>query len=226
MIKAPPTTFWRRFRFIGPSLILTATLIGSGELIVTTTYGAQAGFKALWLIVAACFLKVAIQEALGRYTISSGDTSLVALNRLPRSPLGRWLGGLDLVHLRDLGCRSTGRNCLDRGGMSAADLGWCFRPLVGPLRVCCLLGHSLHRPLSGGGKNIRGAGQPLFDFHHRVGDQCSMDTIHDFLVTDPGRILLSTAACRGFCRGRQCAGSHRRRGPQRDRDYVLSLLVP
>ena len=83
MIKVPPTTFWRRFRFIGPSLILTATLIGSGELIVTTTYGAQAGFKALWLIIAACFLKVAIQESLGRYTISSGDTSLVALDRLP-----------------------------------------------------------------------------------------------------------------------------------------------
>ncbi|MBI82804.1 MAG: iron transporter [Planctomycetaceae bacterium] len=90
MIKAPPTTFWQRFRFIGPSLILTATLIGSGELIVTTTYGAQTGFKALWLIVAACFLKVAIQEALGRYTISSGDTSLVALNRLPGP---RWRAG-------------------------------------------------------------------------------------------------------------------------------------
>ena len=90
MIKAPPTTFWRRFRFIGPSLILTATLIGSGELIVTTTYGAQAGFKALWLIIAACFLKVAIQEALGRYTISSGDTSLVALDRLPGP---RWGAG-------------------------------------------------------------------------------------------------------------------------------------
>ena len=90
MIKAPPTTFWRRFRFIGPSLILTATLIGSGELIVTTTYGAQAGFKALWLIIAACFLKVAIQESLGRYTISSGDTSLVALDRLPGP---RWGAG-------------------------------------------------------------------------------------------------------------------------------------
>ena len=90
MIKAPPTTFWRRFCFIGPSLILTATLIGSGELIVTTTYGAQAGFKALWLIIAVCFLKVAIQEALGRYTISSGDTSLVALNRLPGP---RWGAG-------------------------------------------------------------------------------------------------------------------------------------
>ena len=82
-IKDPPRTFWKSFRFLGPSLILTATLVGSGELIVTTRFGAEAGYAALWVILCACVLKVAIQEALGRYTISSGQTALSMLDSLP-----------------------------------------------------------------------------------------------------------------------------------------------
>src|SRR5262245_9570196 len=79
----PPVSFFQRLRFLGPSLVLTASLVGSGELIVTTILGAKVGFVALWLIIASCVGKVAIQEALGRYTISSGETSLQAFDRLP-----------------------------------------------------------------------------------------------------------------------------------------------
>lgn len=79
----PPASFFQRLRFLGPSLVLTASLVGSGELIVTTILGAKLGFVALWIIIACCVGKVAIQEALGRYTISSGETSLQAFNRLP-----------------------------------------------------------------------------------------------------------------------------------------------
>ncbi len=81
--RNPPTSFSNRLRFLGPSLILTASLVGSGELIVTTTLGAKLGFVALWFIIASCVLKVAMQEALGRYTIASGNTTLRALNQLP-----------------------------------------------------------------------------------------------------------------------------------------------
>lgn len=83
LIRNAPTSFLQRLRFIGPSLIITATLVGSGELLATTTFGAKAGFVSLWLIVGACLVKVALQEALGRYTISSGDRTLTALSRLP-----------------------------------------------------------------------------------------------------------------------------------------------
>jgi Mn2+/Fe2+ NRAMP family transporter len=79
----PPASWFQRLRFLGPSLVLTASLVGSGELIVTTILGAKLGFVALWIIVVSCVGKVAIQEALGRYTISSGETSLQAFNRLP-----------------------------------------------------------------------------------------------------------------------------------------------
>ena len=83
LTRDPPTTFWGRFRHIGPSLILTATLVGSGELIITTSLGAELGFIALWIVVGSCLLKVAVQEALGRFVISSGETSLATLHRLP-----------------------------------------------------------------------------------------------------------------------------------------------
>lgn len=82
-ILQPPEKLWGRFLFIGPSLVLTATLVGSGELIITTTFGAQAGFTGLWLIVGACFLKVAMQESLGRYAISESETGLQILDRIP-----------------------------------------------------------------------------------------------------------------------------------------------
>ncbi len=82
-IIAPPQTFFQRLRFIGPSLILTGSIVGSGELIVTTTLGAKMGFVALWLIIISCAVKVIVQEEIGRYTISSGESSLEAVNHIP-----------------------------------------------------------------------------------------------------------------------------------------------
>ena len=82
-ILAPPTSFWKKLRFLGPSLIITGSIVGSGELIVTTTLGAQMGFVALWLIILSCGLKVIIQEEIGRYAIVTGETTLEAANRVP-----------------------------------------------------------------------------------------------------------------------------------------------
>ena len=82
-IIAPPQTFLQRLRFIGPSLILTGSIVGSGELIVTTTLGAKMGFVALWLIIISCAVKVIMQEEIGRYAISSGESALEAVNRVP-----------------------------------------------------------------------------------------------------------------------------------------------
>ena len=69
------------------------TIVGSGELIATTTLGAQAGYSALWVVVISCLIKPVIQGELGRYTIATGETGLEALNHLPGLRLGRinWL---------------------------------------------------------------------------------------------------------------------------------------
>jgi len=68
---------------LGPGLIISANIVGSGELIVTTQLGAKAGFALLWFIIFSCLIKVFVQIELGRYAVSEGVTTLVALDRLP-----------------------------------------------------------------------------------------------------------------------------------------------
>ncbi len=67
---------------IGPGIILAGTIVGSGELLLTTGLGATEGFKFLWLILFSCVIKVFVQIELGRYAISSGKPTLGALNSL------------------------------------------------------------------------------------------------------------------------------------------------
>ncbi len=82
-IREPPVGFKATLRFLGPSFILIGSIVGSGELILTTSLGAQVGFAGLWFILFSCVVKTIVQAELGRYTISSGDTCLEAFNRLP-----------------------------------------------------------------------------------------------------------------------------------------------
>lgn len=87
-ICEPPATLWAALRKIGPGIILAGTIVGSGELILTTGLGAKHGFVFLWLILFSCVIKVFVQIELGRYAISSGKPTLGALNELPGR--GRW----------------------------------------------------------------------------------------------------------------------------------------
>ncbi len=64
-------------------MIIAASIVGSGELIVTTKLGADVGFTLLWFIVLGCLIKVGVQIELGRFVISSGQTTLQALDSLP-----------------------------------------------------------------------------------------------------------------------------------------------
>ena len=82
-VEAPPSAFGAILRRIGPGMILCASIVGSGELIATTTLGAQAGFVALWVILLSCFIKPIIQVEMARYTIATGETGLESFNRLP-----------------------------------------------------------------------------------------------------------------------------------------------
>lgn len=80
---APPTTFAGRLRHLGPAFIITATIVGSGELIVTPKLGASVGFSLLWFIVCGCALKVFVQIELARTAIATGQSTLAALDKLP-----------------------------------------------------------------------------------------------------------------------------------------------
>ncbi len=91
-IQEPPTNLWAALRKIGPGIILAGTIVGSGELILTTALGAKHGFVFLWLILFSCVIKVFVQIELGRYAISSGKPTLGALyNISSRAAVGRRL---------------------------------------------------------------------------------------------------------------------------------------
>ena len=51
-----PTTFNGIRKQLGPGLIISANIVGSGELIVTTKLGADVGFIMLWFIILGCLI--------------------------------------------------------------------------------------------------------------------------------------------------------------------------
>jgi manganese transport protein len=82
-VRPAPTTLRGALRELGPGLIITGSIVGSGELIVTTGVGASAGFTMLWLVVLGCLVKVFVQIELGRHAITSGTTTLASMNGVP-----------------------------------------------------------------------------------------------------------------------------------------------
>ena len=82
-VSDPPRSVADALKQIGPGMVLAASIVGSGELIATTTLGAQVGYTALWLVLLSCLIKPVVQAELGRYTIASGRTGLEALDLVP-----------------------------------------------------------------------------------------------------------------------------------------------
>jgi len=82
-VSDPPRSLGAILRRIGPGMILAASIVGSGELIATTTLGAQVGYAALWVILGSCLIKPVVQAELGRYTIASGETGLAGFDHIP-----------------------------------------------------------------------------------------------------------------------------------------------
>lgn len=89
----PPETFLGRVKYLGPSVIISATIVGSGEIILTAGLGAAVGYGMLWWVLLSCWSKSILQAELARYVVLSGDTYLRALNRAPGKlpgPRGRF----------------------------------------------------------------------------------------------------------------------------------------
>ncbi len=87
-IREPPTSIWESLQYLGPGFILSASIVGSGELIATTIVGAKAGFVLMWFIIFSCLVKVAVQIEFGKHAISSGETTMESLNNIPGPRLG------------------------------------------------------------------------------------------------------------------------------------------
>jgi manganese transport protein len=88
-ILNPPSTLSGRIRYLGPGFILSAAIVGSGELIATTALGAKAGFVMFWLIIVSCLVKVALQLEFGKNAIYTGTFIMHNFNQLPGAKLGK-----------------------------------------------------------------------------------------------------------------------------------------
>lgn len=134
-VQAPPTSFRGRFRYLGPGLILSAAVVGSGELITTTALGAQAGFVLLWLVIVSTAVKVWVQIELAQWAILHGKTALEGFSRVgPRSSRGGWINFLWI--LMDFA------KILQRGGIiggTVACVSIMFPVMSGPLEMPSLV---------------------------------------------------------------------------------------
>src|SRR5688572_6000602 len=96
-IKEPPVAFLKKLKSLGPGFILSASIVGSGELIATTTLGARAGFIAFWIIIVSCLVKVAVQLEFGKRAILTGETAMQLFNKLPGKKIGKGKWSLWLI---------------------------------------------------------------------------------------------------------------------------------
>lgn len=81
--REPPRTFVGRLKSLGPGIVVSGSIVGSGEILLTAGLGAAAGFTLLWWVLFSCWIKSLIQAEIGRFVLTSGDTYLRALNRMP-----------------------------------------------------------------------------------------------------------------------------------------------
>ncbi len=83
-----PSRFRQKLKFLGPGFILSASVVGSGELIATTSLGAKAGFVTLWVILVSCLVKIVLQLEFGRLSITRGVTAMNLMNEMPGPRFG------------------------------------------------------------------------------------------------------------------------------------------
>jgi manganese transport protein len=108
-IKEPPISLCGKLRFLGPGFILSASIVGSGELIATTVLGAKGGFITFWVILVSCLVKVAIQLEFGKHAILTGLSPMQGFNKLGGLRLGKsnWAVGtaflLTLIKILQVG---------------------------------------------------------------------------------------------------------------------------
>ena len=82
-INKAPRTVIDRLRFIGPSAIVTGSVVGSGSIVMTPLLGAAAGFTLLWWLLLSIWTKPIIQAEISRYVVVTKKTFLEAFAEIP-----------------------------------------------------------------------------------------------------------------------------------------------
>ena len=78
-----PRNFLGKLAYVGPALLIAASVVGSGELIGVPIIGALSGFTLAWLVLLGCLVKVPLQVEFGRLAVSSGVMPISAMSQVP-----------------------------------------------------------------------------------------------------------------------------------------------
>ncbi len=78
-----PKTFIQRLKYVGPSVIVVGSVVGSGELVLTSLLGAAAGFAFLWWVIFSTISKSIVQAEIARYVIVTKKTFLESFSEIP-----------------------------------------------------------------------------------------------------------------------------------------------
>lgn len=112
-ILQPPRGWRPSLRFLGPGMVTSAAVVGSGELITATALGAQVGFVLLWIILLSTLVKVGVQIELARWSISTGKPSVTGYNDVSPRIFGKsWMSYLGLLNFT--------QGIIGQGGVLAA----------------------------------------------------------------------------------------------------------
>ena len=91
--------WWTMLASVGPGIVVTGSVIGSGELVNTPVQAATFGFILLWAVLLSCVIKYFLQVEIARHCLVHGRTTFQALNECP-GPLVRgtsWIGILYML---------------------------------------------------------------------------------------------------------------------------------
>ena len=75
----------KRWRIVGPGLVVAATGIGAGDLVATLVAGSRFGYALAWTVVVGVVIKIALVEGAGRWSLATGRTIFEGWRSL-----GRW----------------------------------------------------------------------------------------------------------------------------------------
>ena len=68
-MQEAPKTFFERLKFIGPSVVVTGSVVGSGSIVMTPLLGAAAGFMLLWWLLLSMWSKPIIPVSYTHLTL-------------------------------------------------------------------------------------------------------------------------------------------------------------
>ena len=83
---------------IGPAIVVSGSVIGSGELINVPVQAATFGFVLFWAVILSCVIKYFLQVELGRYCLVHNRTTIQALNTCP-GPKFRGTGWVGILYM-------------------------------------------------------------------------------------------------------------------------------